>query len=229
MFPRFTMNVVEEAFLQLWNGLVSFLPSLVGAALVFLIGLVIATAARHVVERIVSVLRIDELFERFEVKRTFARFGLSLHVGHILGWMVKWFTVIVFLIAATDILGWDQVTMYLRQVVSYIPNVLIAVFILLVGSVVASFVQRVVRSAVEASRLTSAGFLAGLAKWSILVFSFMAALVQLQIAKELIATLFTGLVGMVALAGGLAFGLGGRDHAARFLDRLRKDISSEQL
>jgi len=112
--------------------------------------------------------------------------------------------------------------------VLYVPNVIISVIILLAGILLANFVQRVVKSAVEAAKLQSADFLSGIAKWAILVFSFMAALVQLQIAQELIRVLFTGLVAMLSLAGGLAFGLGGKDHASRVLDRLRKDLSSER-
>jgi hypothetical protein len=141
---------------------------------------------------------------------------------------VKWFFVIVALIAATDILGWEQLTSYLQEIVLFVPNVVIAVIILLAGILLSNFVQRVVKSAVEAAKLTSAGFLSGIAKWAILIFSFMAAFVQLEIAPDLIRVLFTGLVFMIALAGGLAFGLGGREHASKFLDRLKKDISSER-
>jgi len=136
--------------------------------------------------------------------------------------------IIIALIAATDILGWDQVTNYLQRVVLFIPNVIIAVIILLAGILLGNFVQRVVKTAVEAAHLASADLLSGMAKWAILVFSFMAALVQLQIAPELIRVLFTGLIAMISIAGGLAFGLGGKEHAHRFLDRLKNDISSDQ-
>jgi hypothetical protein len=113
-------------------------------------------------------------------------------------------------------------------VVLYIPNVIVAVIILLAGILLATFVRNVVKTAVEAAELASADFLSGIAKWAILLFSFMAALVQLQIAPGLINTLFTGLVAMLALGGGLAFGLGGKEHASRVLDRLRRDLSSEK-
>jgi small-conductance mechanosensitive channel len=110
----------------------------------------------------------------------------------------------------------------------YLPNVIIAVIILLVGVLVANFTRNVVKSAVEAAKLTSGDFLSGLSRWSILVFSFMAALVQLGIAEGLIQTLFTGFIAMLAIAGGLAFGLGGKDQAAKVLGKLKRDISSEE-
>jgi len=189
---------------------------------------VVAAVLSRIVEKAVELLRLDDLVSRLDLKAALERVGLRLHVGHLLGWIVRWFFVIVSLIAATDILGWEQVTDYLKQVVLYVPNVIIAVIILLAGILLANFVRNVVKSAVEAAQLSSADFLSGIAKWAILVFSFMAALVQLQIATAIINTLFTGLVAMLALSGGLAFGLGGKEHANRVLERLRRDLSSER-
>jgi hypothetical protein len=197
-----------------------------GAIVVFLLGLIVAAVLRGVVVKVIDVLKIDELAKKFELRQAFENYGLRLHIGHVFGWIVKWFIIVVALIASTDILGWNEVSVYLRSVVAYIPNVIVAVVILLAGIVLATFVQRVVKSAVEAAKLESANFLSGIARWAILIFTLMTALNQLRIAEDLIGILFTGLVAMLALAGGLAFGLGGKEPAARFLDRLRKDISS---
>lgn len=224
----FSYAVFQGPLLELWNTIIAYLPNVLGAIVVFLIGVIVAMILRRVVVRVVALLRVDELARKLELTRQFERVGLRLHIGELLGWIVKWFFVIIGLIAATDILGWDQVTDYLQQVVLFVPNVIIAVIILLAGILLGNFVQNVVKSAVEAAQLASADFLSGIAKWSILIFSFMAALVQLQIAPELIRVLFTGLVAMLALSGGLAFGLGGKEHAHQFLNRLKKDISSER-
>ena len=224
----FTQEVLQGPLLELWDTIVAYLPNLLGAILVFLVGVVVAHILRTVVVKVIKLLRVDALAKKLEITSQFERAGLRLHIGGLLGWIVKWFFIIIALIAATDILGWDQVTDYLSQVVLFIPNVIIAVIILLAGILLGNFVQNVVKSSVEAAKLESADFLSGVAKWAILVFTFMAALVQLDIAPELIRVLFTGLVAMLALAGGLAFGLGGKDHAHKFLNRLKKDISSEK-
>lgn len=224
----FTQEVLQGPLLELWGTLVAYLPNLLGAVLVFLIGVIVALVLRQVVVKLIALLRIDELSRRLEITSQFERIGLRLHIGGLLGWIVKWFFIIIALIAATDILGWEQITDYLQQVVLFVPNVIISVIILLAGILLGNFVQNVVKTAVEAAQLASADFLSGVAKWAILVFTLMAALVQLQIAPELIRVLFTGLVAMLALAGGLAFGLGGQEHAHRFLNRLKKDISSER-
>ena len=118
-------------------------------------------------------------------------------------------------------------TLFLGEVVAYLPNVLISVVILLVGIVLGSFVYDVVTTAVKTAKLGGASLLAGISKWSIFVFAFIAAMQQLGIATSLLQILTTGLVAMLALAGGLAFGLGGQEHAKKFLGRLKDDISHQ--
>ena len=221
-------EVLQGTFLELWESVLSYLPNVVGAVVVFIVGLIIAVVLSRFVVKLCEVLRLTELVSRLELRATLERYGIRLKVGSLFGWIVKWFFIIVALIAATDILGWSEVTDFLKQVVLYVPQVIIAVIILLSGILLANFVQQIVKSAVEAAQLASAGFLSGISRWAILIFSFMAALVQLEIAPDLIRTLFTGLVAMLALAGGLAFGLGGKEHASRVLDRLRRDISTNR-
>ena len=100
-----------------------------------------------------------------------------------------------------------------------------AAVILAVAFLVANFVYAVVKGSTKVAGIVSATLLATVAKWAIVIFGFLAALVQLGIASSLINTLFIGLVAMLALAGGLAFGLGGKDEAAAILKRLRHEIS----
>jgi len=221
-----TFDLAQGSLLELWGIVLVFLPQFLGALAIFIIGLIFAVVLQRVIEKIIGLLKVDDLAKKFEVPQMFERYGLPFKISKLLGWIVKWFLIVISLIAATDILGWDQVTDYLKQIVLYLPNVIIAVIMLFFGTVLANFVHRVVKSAVAAAKLASADFLAGLARWAILVFTFMASLIQLQIAEDLIRVLFTGFVAMLALAGGLAFGLGGREHAAKVLDKLKRDISS---
>ncbi len=221
------IDIVQTAFADLWASMLDFLPLFLGALVVFLLGLIVAVVLKGVVVRISNFLHLDDLAVKLEVKDTFKKAGINLNIAGLLGWIVKWFVVVVALIAATDILGWSQLTAFLNEVVLYLPNVIIAVVILLVGVLLANFVYRVVKTAVAAAKLDSADFLAGISKWAILIFSFMAAIGQLGIASNLINILFTGFVAMLALGGGLAFGLGGKEHAGKFLNRLKKDIASD--
>jgi len=218
-------DVFQSSFQSLWLGFAELFPKLLGAIVVLIIGVIIALVLKGLVVRLSNLLRLDVLAEKLELKSSMQKIGVSLKIGYLLGWLVKWFVIIAALIAASDILGWSQITFFLEDVVMYVPNVFIAVVIMLAGIMLANFVRDVVHKAVAAANLTSAEFLAGISRWAIFIFTLMAALVQLQIAPQLINTLFTGFVAMLALAAGLAFGLGGKEHANKFLEKLRKDIS----
>ncbi|MFH1315029.1 MAG: hypothetical protein ABIH67_01395 [Candidatus Uhrbacteria bacterium] len=220
------IDIVQTAFADLWASLLTFLPLFLGAIVVFILGLIIAAVLKGVVVKVSNLLHLDDLAVKLDVKESFKKMGINLDIAGLLGWIVKWFVVVVALIAATDILGWSQLTSYLQEVVLYLPNVIIAVIILLVGVLLANFVNGVVKASVKAAKLHSADFLAGISKWAILIFSFMAAIAQLGIAQNLINILFTGFVAMLALAGGLAFGLGGKEYASSVLSKLKKDIGS---
>lgn len=219
-----TILILQDSLLSLWRDLVGFLPQFLGAILIFVFGLIISLVMQVVVERIMKLFKIDELAKKFEIPQMFEKYGLPFKISRLLGWIVKWFLLIISLIVTTDILGWEQVTDYLEQIVLYIPNIIVAVIMLFFGTVLANFIHRIIKSAVATGHLASADVLAALARWAVLVFTFMAALIQLQIAEELIRILFTGFVAMVALAGGLAFGLGGKEHAARLLDKFKKRV-----
>jgi len=119
------VDILQSAFIDLWAGMVLFLPKLIFAIIVFLLGLVVAHLLRTLVVRVVQLLRIDELMVKLEVKDFFTRAGVKLNVAEFLGWIVKWFVVIVALIASADALGWNQVTIFLSTVVGYLPNVII--------------------------------------------------------------------------------------------------------
>ncbi len=218
------VDILRLAFADMWASALLNLPRIGVAVIVLIVGFILANVLKTAVLRGVRLLKVDELLEQLEIKKMLEKTGLTIDTGEILAFLVKWVVVIMALIASADILEWHQITVFLSAVVAYIPNVLIAVVILIVGVMVANLLENLIRSALTATKMKSAGFASGIAKWSLLVFSFMAALIQLGIARELIQTLFTGFVAMVALAGGLAFGLGGRDHAKKVLEYLEKDL-----
>ncbi len=188
------------------------------------IGWLVAVGLEGLVVGVLRAMRVQNLLERAKLKNIIDRLGVPLDISVIVGWLIKWFFIIVFLITAADILQWTSVTLFLRTILFYIPNVIIAVFILFSGVVIAHAVSVVILHTITASGVAPAQPLATLAKWSIVVFSILAALTQLGIATELIQIVFTGFVFMVSLAGGLAFGLGGRDEAARIVERIRKSF-----
>ncbi len=226
MFELITApDVVRTSLLTLWTGVAGFLPRLIAAVVVFLIGWLIAELFGKLVFHIVRVLRLDEALRRVGFKSAWERSGFSMDSGHFFQELVKWFFVVVFLMAASNILGLDQVSAFLRTVVLYIPNVLVAAVILLIGTIVAKFLEGTVRASVKAAGLAAGGFLGTLTRWSVFTFSLLIALAQLQVADDVIRIVIIGLVAAVSLAIGLAFGLGGTKHADDILSRLRRRIS----
>ena len=128
---------------------------------------------------------------------------------------------IAFLLAASDSLGLYALSGFLANVLNYLPNVIAAVLIMLVAVVVAAFLRRTVVASVMGAKLAAPHFLGALAWWTVVIFGFLTALSQLNIGSAIIQTLVTGFIAMLALAGGLAFGLGGKDYAHHLLDKLK--------
>lgn len=220
-------EVITSSLQLLWTGFIGFLPSFLGAIIIFIIGWVIASVLGKLSAQIIRVLRIDSILEKMGFKKSLERANLNLDSSKFMGELVRWFFIIVFLMAATDILGLTQVTDFLVRVLLYIPQLIVAVLILLAAVLIANFLQRIVRASVEAAGFSSANTLAAITKWSVLVFAILAALIQLGIAPALIQTIFTGFVAALVISSGLAFGLGGKDFAASILNKFRKDIKGE--
>jgi len=221
-------EAITLSLLNLWERFVNFLPSLLGAVLVFVAGWIVAVALGKAVEHVVKILKVDDVVEKAGTKARLHKAGVDLNIAKFFGGLVKWFLVLVFLMAATDILHLTQVTSFLNSIILYLPNVVVAAVILAVAFLVGNLVFAIVRGSTKVAGIVSATLLATVAKWAIVIFGFLAALIQLGVASSLINTLFIGLVAMLALAGGLAFGLGGKEEAASVLKKLRREITENQ-
>lgn len=224
MFLTTWADVLTQSFQNLSFGLVAFIPNLIVAVLIFIIGWLVGSGIGRLVAQAVTALRVDQALRAAGVERVVDRAGFTLNSGAFLGFLVKWFFIIVFLVASLDVLGLTQVTAFLTGVVlGYLPQVIVAVLILLVAAVIAEAAQRVVAGAARAANIRSANLLGALARWSIWIFAILAALDRLGISP-LIQTLFTGVVVALSLAFGLAFGLGGQAAAARYIERVQNEI-----
>ncbi|MDP1629322.1 MAG: hypothetical protein Q8L57_01740 [bacterium] len=223
-------DVIVASFQQMWTGFIAFLPVLIGALIVFIVGLIVAKGLGHLVEKMIDALKIDRVLERLGLRAILARAELRLHSGRFLGELVKWFLILVFALAAADILGLVGVTDFIRQeIIPVISKVIIAVLILIAGVLVASILEKVVRASVAASGVRYGNFLGIVTRWIVLVFAFWTVFLQLDLALFIpFSAIITGIIAMLAIAGGLAFGLGGRDMAAQLLEELRKQISEKK-
>lgn len=218
-------EVTVNSFQSMWSGLLDFLPNLLGALIVFFVGWAIAVGLQKLITQILRALRVDPALEKLGTGKFFERAGIKMDFAGWIGVFVKWFLILVFLLAATDILKLTEVSIFLRSVLGYVPNVVVAVVVLALAFWLANVLRKIVQASVAASNIKASSFLGTLTYWAILIFGIFAALTQLGIAFALLQTIITGLIAMLALAGGLAFGLGGKEQAANFLSRIRKEIS----
>jgi hypothetical protein len=218
-------DVLSQSFQNLFYGLVAFLPNLVVAIVIFIVGWLVGAGLGRVVTQVVNSLRVDHALRATGIDRVLGRAGFELSSGGFLGFLVKWFFIIVFLVASLDVLHLTMVNLFISEVVlGYLPQVIVAVLILLVAAVVAEAANRVVTGSAKAAALRSAGFLGKVAQYAIWIFAVLAAFAQLNVATAFVQTLFTGVVIAISLAVGLAFGLGGQASAARYLEHLQSEI-----
>ncbi len=220
---------IKDTFQTFWYQLTAYLPAVVEAVIVLLLGWLIAILLSKIVLKALQAIRVDMLADRLGLSHLSQRTGRHLSISRFGEWLVKWFILITTIVAAANILGLPQVSVFLtNRVIPYFGNVVAAVLILLLGMMAANFMSGVVRGAMAAGELTSANALAAITRWAIMVFAVLAALAQLNVAGDFLKDLFRAIVAMIAIAGGIAFGLGGKDHAREVLDVVKRDLNNRR-
>lgn len=221
--------VLQSSFQTLWIGIMSFVPQLIIAILIVVVGWLVGALVGRAIWQVFKSLKVDDALRKAGLESFLRRGGLNLDSGAFIGGLVKWFIIVVFLIASFDVLGLAQVNFFLQDVVAaYLPRVLAAALVLLAAGIIGDVTGRIVVTAAKTAGAASAHFVGALAKWSIWVFAILVALSQLGIAAAFSQTLFTGIVIAVSLALGLSFGLGGQEAAARFIERLRGEMKGHE-
>lgn len=218
-------ETLYATFASIGNGVIQFVPRLFVSLIVFIAGWIIGSVLGTLIERFFKSIDFDKFLEGLGLKELLSHADMKLNSGYFIGECVKWFTIIVFLVAALTVLNLTQVGDFLAQVLAYLPNLIAAALMLLFGAVIANFLQRTVVASAKTMGLPSAHLVGGLVKWAVWIFTILIALYQIGVASALIQTLFTGVIAAMALAAGLAFGLGGKETAADYLKKLRKEIN----
>jgi len=220
-----TVDVINNTTTNALSRLGNYIPQFIGGLVILLIGLIVASLLKAITLRLFKYLNLEKWFNRAKMDRV-VQYG---NWPNIVAEVVRWAVIIIFLIPAVEAWGLPQVTSVLNQLLMYIPNVFVAVVVAFVGIAVANIVSDIVRVATRNIGSTSANLLATIAQYAIYFFTGLVVLTQLGIAEDLIKILFTGIIAMIAIAGGLAFGLGGQDSARTMLDSLRQSISANKL
>jgi len=218
------LEVTAEALTDLWQSFLVFIPNLIGAIIVFVVGWFIAVGIGKLVTEILIRIKFNQVFETSSWKRALEKAELKVNASEFIGVIVKWVLVIVFLMAAVEILGLLQFAGFLNSVLGYLDNVVVAALIFVVAVIVADILAKVIVAAVESAKFEYSHLAGEIIRWAIWIFAILAILHQLGVAPPLIETFFTGLVAIIVISLGLAFGLGGKDVAAEILGNLRKRL-----
>ncbi|MGM0482832.1 MAG: mechanosensitive ion channel family protein [Patescibacteria group bacterium] len=211
-------QAIQDSMSGMWELVITYIPVAIVAFLVLLAGLIISPLLGNIVRRFVRMTKMDSLAEQTGFIDQAKNAGISLSISGLVGGLVKWFFLIAFFVAAVDILGWERLTDVLYELLFFIPNVIVAVVILVAGLVLGNLLKQVIVKKIEASKdlMVHGQMIGKFAQWSVVVFATLSALYQLGIAQELIVVLFAGLV----LTLSLAFGLGGRQKAAEIIEKM---------
>lgn len=216
-------NIVTNSLTQLG----SYLPQFLAGLVLLLIGLAAAAVLKELVIRFLTFLKVEEWLGN--VTAWFNQVKSEREIRgrvwpKLLAELVRWTVVILFLVPAAEVWGLPRVTEILNSFLLYVPNVFVAIVIAFVGIVIANLVSQIVHNASKSLGGTSSNLLSTTARYALFFFTVLIVLNQLGVASDLVRILFTGIVAMIAIAGGLAFGLGGQETAKRVLSELQKRL-----
>ena len=216
------LNALSNAL----NLVLTFIPRLIGFLVILLVGWLIATLVSKALTLLLRKVGFDRMSERIGITRFEQRMGVKMDSAGILGKIVYWFILLIFLVPAADALGLPAVSNVLNQLVAYIPNVFVAILVLFLGALAGTVVADLVRGATASAKIGNPNLFANIARYAIIGFAALIALEQLQIAPALLNELFGAIVAAVAIAFALAFGLGGQETARKLLNRGESTVST---
>ncbi|MFA5292862.1 MAG: hypothetical protein WC496_07505 [Phycisphaerae bacterium] len=218
-------NLIVEPVRQMLSRILAYLPVLLGALIILIVGWIVAKAIRRLVDWLLKAIRFDTLADKAGIAEILKKGNLEISAREVVDNIVYWLIIIMVLVMTVDALGLPKASDILSSLFAYVPKVIAALLVLIVAMFLASFVSGIVRTAAGNAKLPKPELLAGISRWTIIIFAITISLEQLGIAPLLVSATFNIILGGIVLALALAFGLGGKDTAAKFLEELRKKYS----
>jgi hypothetical protein len=197
----------------------SAIPKVIAFAVILVVGWFIANLIARLAARVLRLIRFNELSQRSGFTNFVRNIGVQTDPAGFLGMVAKWFMRLIVLVVAFDALGLPAVSDVLRQLLLWLPNLAVGIVVLVIGGLLANAAAGVVRGATASAGFAHPDWLANAARAAVWIFAIIVAVNQLGIAQTLVNTLFMGAVALVVLGLGLSFGLGGREVAAKLLNK----------
>jgi hypothetical protein len=197
--------------------LLGAIPKVIGFAIILIIGWIVASALAAAVAAILRAVKFNDLAQRAGVSSFVQKMGVRTDAAGFLATLVKWFVRLIALVTAFDALGLPAVSQVLQEILLWLPNLVVALVVLVIAGLAANALASLVRGATAESGLGNPELLATIAKVAVWAFAIVVAVNQIGVATTIVNTLFMATVGAVAVALALAFGLGGRETAAEIV------------
>lgn len=218
----------RDAFAVVINSLALFIPNLLGALVIFFIGLWLGRWVKSLVVKIMAALQVSRYFKDSPIEKFLEQADVSPKLEQVIGEVFRLIIILIFFVASVNLLGLTTVSLVLTSILAYIPDVIAAILILGLGLVIAGVVESLVKGSLGSVDIKAARVLAKISSYLVMVFTVLAALSQLRIAESFVSILFTGFVAMLALGFGLSIGLGSKDVVNQILtdwySRFKNDL-----
>lgn len=214
-----TISSLGGSLLAVGQGALGIIPAIIVALIVFILGVLIAGILGRLVTELAQAIKLDAVLTQTGLREALHRGGIDMNAGKFIGGFIKWVVILAFLVTSLEIVGLTQVTLFLTDILGYVPQVIAAAIIIVVTAVIAEFLKKLVAGSTRAAALGGAEFSASVAKATVWVFGVIVALQELGLPTALFQIVITGVIAGLALAFGLSFGLGGRDTAARIIEK----------
>jgi hypothetical protein len=221
-------NLIADPVRQMLARILGYLPVLLGALVILIAGWIVAKAIKRMLDWLLKTIRFDTLADKAGISAILRKGDLKISAREVVSSLVYWLIMIMVLVMTVDALGLPKASDVLASLFAYVPNVIAALLVLVVAMFLASFVSGIVHTAAGNANLPRPEIFAGVSRWAIIVFAVTISLGELGIATLLVTTTFNIILGGVCLALALAFGLGGKDAAARYLEELRQKRSQKK-
>ncbi len=222
-------NLIVQPVREMLTKIMAYLPVLLGALVILIVGWLVAKAVRRLVDWLLKVMRFDTLADKTGISEVLRKGDLKISAREVISGLVYWLIMLMVLVMAVDALGLPKASDVLASLFAYVPKVIAALLVLVVAMFLASFVSGIVQTAAGNANLPRPEIFAGISRWAIIIFAVTISLGELGIGTLLVTTTFNIILGGVCLALALAFGLGGKDAAARYLEELRKRHSEKKI
>ena len=219
---QYQLDMFINSLNQFWLQLVNFVPKLLAVVVILFFGWLLAKIARAAVKRTLELMQFDKFAQKSGLEAFMNHSSLNLSLSGIISHVVYWLVILIFIITGSNMLGLNEISVLLQQLASYLPHIIVAILVLIFGTLLARFVNRLVFAWLYGIKFERALEISTSVEYGIQILAIFVALEQLGIGTQLINSLFIIVFGALFLALAIAFGLGGKDWAAKVIEDFNK-------